>query len=599
MENPVFNRRGDGESSIEPDIPMHDPSGRRSVMTGAAPHIMVIEDSPTQALQLQFMLDGQGWTTSMCADAESALEQLGGVLPDLVLVDFHLPRMNGDEFVRRVRMNVRTRELRLLMLTDSDTTETERKGFESGADAYVPKSADPDILLSRALALLRKATPSIMAHGVAPGFRRSRLLVVDDSPTYLHFIRAQLEEEGHEVVAVSSGREVLEKVEDEQFDCIVVDLVMPEMSGTELCAHLDTLRRKHDQLFQIVILTARDSKEDMMRGLEAGADDFVGKSGESEILKARIRALLRRKFLHEENMRITGEFKNKELELERARAEKQAAEVRGALAEALERSNGELAAAYRELQEAQAQLVQSAKMASLGALVAGIAHEINNPLAFVSNHLGTVTRGLETLVPEIETHLSAAGGRTLDKVRQRLDAMRLGVDRVEDLVVKLRTFSRLDEAEVKTIEIEESIESVLTLLQHKLTDRLTVIRQYGDVKWVSCYPGPLNQVIMNVVSNAIDAIEDSGTITIATGRADTMLAISVTDTGCGIPAAIRDRVFDPFFTTKPVGAGTGLGLSISYGIVQRHGGLLEIRSEEGHGTQITIKIPLEPERPKV
>ena len=598
MKSPVFERRDDGKSGIEPDTPMGDPRERRSIMTGTAPHIMVIEDSPTQALQLQFMLDGQGWTTSMCADAESALEQLGGVLPDLVLVDFHLPRMNGDEFVRRVRMNVRTRELRMLMLTDSDTTETERKGFESGADAYVPKSADPDILLSRAHALLRKATPSIMAHGVAPGFRRSRLLVVDDSPTYLHFIRAQLEEEGHEVVAVSSGREVLEKVAEEQFDCIVVDLVMPEMSGTELCAHLDTIRRKHDQLFQIVILTARDSKEDMMRGLEAGADDFVGKSGESEILKARIRALLRRKFLHEENTRITGEFKNKELELERARTEKQAAEARGALAEALERSNGELAAAYRELQETQTQLVQSAKMASLGALVAGIAHEINNPLAFVSNHLGTVTRGLDTLVPEIEAHLSAAGGRTLDKVRQRLGAMRLGVDRVEDLVVKLRTFSRLDEAEVKTIEIEESIESVLTLLQHKLSDRLTVIRQYGDVKWVSCYPGPLNQVIMNVVSNAIDAIEDSGTITIATGRAGAMLAISVTDTGCGIPAAIRDRVFDPFFTTKPVGAGTGLGLSISYGIVQRHGGLLEIRSEEGRGTEITIKIPLEPERPK-
>ena len=329
-------------------------------MRRAAPHIMVIEDSPTQALKLQFMLDSQGWTASMCGDAESALEQLGGILPDLVLVDFHLPRMNGDEFVRQIRMNVRTRELRVLMLTDSDTAETERKGFESGADAYVPKSADPDILLTRAHALLRKATPSIMAHGVAPGFRRSRLLVVDDSPTYLYFITAQLEEEGHEVVAVSTGGDVLQRVDDEQFDCIVVDLVMPEMSGTELCARLDAIRRKRDQLFQIVILTAQDSKEDMMRGLEAGADDFVGKSSESEILKARIRALLRRKFLHEENMRITGEFKNKELELERAHAEKQAAEARGALAEALERSNGELAAAYRELQETQTQLVQAA-----------------------------------------------------------------------------------------------------------------------------------------------------------------------------------------------------------------------------------------------
>src|SRR5579859_578221 len=235
-------------------------------------------------------------------------------------------------------------------------------------------------------------------------------------------------------------------------------------------------------------------------------------------------------------------------------------------------------------------------MASLGALVAGIAHEINNPLAFVANHLTTVTRGVETLVPEIEGHLSAGGGRTLDKVRQRLDAMRLGVDRVEDLVVKLRTFSRLDEAEVKMIEIEASIESVLTLLQHKLTDRLTVVRRYGDVKWVSCYPGPLNQVIMNVVANAIDAIEGEGTITISTDRVDAMLAIAISDTGGGIPPAIRDRVFEPFFTTKPFGAGTGLGLSISYGIVQRHGGLLEIRSEEGRGTEVVIKIPIEPER---
>src|SRR5579859_286354 len=388
MGSPAFDRRSDGKGGAGPDITTSRtgrPPPRRSVMTAAAPHIMVIEDSPTQALQLQFMLDSQGWATTMCGDAESALEQLGGVLPDLVLVDYHLPRMNGDEFVRQIRMNVRTRELRVLMLTDSDTAEIERKGFESGADAYVPKSADTEILLTRAQALLR-AAPSIMAHGAAPAFRRSRLLVVDDSPTYLYFIKAQLEEEGHEVVAVSTGREVLQKVEEEKFDCIVVDLVMPEISGTELCAHLDALRRKQDRLFQIVILTAQDSKEDMMRGLEAGADDFVGKSSESEILKARIRALLRRKFLHEENMRITGECKNKERELERARAEKQAAEVRGALAEALERSNGELAAAYRELQETQAQLVQSAKMASLGALVAGIAHEINNPLAFVANH---------------------------------------------------------------------------------------------------------------------------------------------------------------------------------------------------------------------
>ncbi len=567
-------------------------------MTQAAPHVMVIEDSPTQAMQLQMTLAHQGWTSTLCGDAETALGRLDGPLPDLVLVDFHLPRMSGDEFVRRVRMNMQTRELRVLMLTDSDTSETERRGFDSGADAYVPKSADTEILLSRANALLRRASPSVVTHGTAPSFRRSRLLIVDDSPTYLYFLRTQLEHDGHEVVAVATGREVLEVIAHQTFDCVVVDLVMPEMSGTELCAQLDAIRRKDGRLFQMIILTARDSKDDMVRGLEAGADDFVSKAGDDEVLKTRIRALLRRKFLHEENLRITGEFRNKELELERTREEKRAAETRAALAEALERSNRELEAAYRELQETQSQLVHSAKMASLGELVAGIAHEINNPLAFVASHLATVTRGVDTIAPEIEGQLSEAGVRILTKIRERLRSMNLGVERVADLIVKLRTFSRLDEAEIKAISIEESVEAVLTLLQHKLSERITIVKQYGDPRILSCYPGPLNQVIMNVLSNAVDAIEGQGTVTITTGRAGPMVVISIADTGKGIPAAIRDRVFEPFFTTKPIGVGTGLGLSISYGIVQRHKGQLLIQSEEGKGTEVTIKIPTDLDQPK-
>lgn len=565
-------------------------------MDGAAPYIMVVEDSLTQAIQLQFMLENQGWSTVLCADAKIALETLDGRLPDLVLVDFHLPRMNGDEFVRRVRMNVRTRELRILMLTDSDTLDTERKGFESGADAYVPKSADTDILMSRVTALLRQKRLPVMADDVMSTFRSSHLLVVDDSPTYLSYITGQLEEDGHDVVGVMSGKEVLAILETATFDCIIVDLMMPEMSGTELCAALDRMRRKHEQLFQIVILTARDSKEDMMRGLEAGADDFVSKSSDSEILKARIRTLLRRKFLHEENTRITTEFRKKEEELGRARAETQAAETRAALAEALEKSHSDLTKAYRALQETQAQLVQSAKMASLGALVAGIAHEINNPLTFVSSHLDTVVQSLEVIVPDITPHLSEANSQILSKIRQRLGGMQFGIGRVEDLVVKLRTFSRLDEAELKAINIDEGIDSVLTLLQHKLDRRVTVVRKFCDDNIITCYPGPLNQVIMNVVANAIDAIRDKGTITVETARSESFFSIVVSDTGQGIPAAVRDRILDPFFTTKPVGEGTGLGLSISYGIVRRHGGELDIQSVEGQGTRVEIKLPFNPPR---
>ncbi|MDE1146523.1 MAG: response regulator [Azospirillaceae bacterium] len=560
---------------------------------GATHHILVIEDSPTQALQLQMRLERQGWGVTVCGDAESALDQLGGDLPDLVMVDFHLPRMNGDEFVRRVRMDMRTRGLPVLMLTDSHAADRERQGYDSGADAYVPKSADTDILLSRVAALLRQAQAPAVGKMSPTPFRQSRLLVVDDSPTYLFFITAQLQEDGHEVVAVSSGQEVLDLITEEKFDCVVVDLVMPVMSGTELCQKLDVIRRQHDRLFQIIILTSRDSKEDMMRGLEAGADDFVGKGSESEILKARIRALLRRKFLHEENLRITSEFRDKEVELERTRDERRVAQERAAMAEALERSHAELAAAYGELQDTQSQLVQAAKMASLGALVAGIAHELNNPLAFVGNHLGTVSRCVENLTPEIEGHLSERGARDLEKLRQRLDAIRGGIDRVENLVVKLRTFSRLDEAEVKEVDIEDSLESVLTLLHHKLSSRITVERRYEGPKRITCQPGPLNQVLINVVGNAIDAIAGEGTITLETGRNGAMFRLVVRDTGHGIPAAIRDRICEPFFTTKPVGSGTGLGLSISYSIIQRHRGRLEFNSEEGRGTEVVIEIPLD------
>jgi len=557
-----------------------------------ASYVMIVEDSHTQAMQLQIRLESQGWITTISQDGIAALEALDGRLPDLVLVDFHMPRMNGAEFVRRVRMNLRTRELRILMLTDSDSAEAETRGFECGADAYVAKSADLDILLARASALLRRQNSNVITQEISSGFRRSRLLVVDDSATYLQFISIQLENAGYEVIAVSSAADVLRLVEEESFDCIVIDLVMPEMSGTELCGRLDVIRRNREQLFQLIILTSCDSKDDMMRGFEAGVDDFVSKSSDSEILKARIRSLLRRKILHEENTRITTQFKIKETELQNSREETHAAEARAALADALECSNRDLEIAYHELQETQTQLVHSAKMASLGELVAGIAHEINNPLSFVSSHLTTVTRAIATINSETTTLLSDSRRQAMEKIAQRLEVMRLGIDRVEDLVIKLRTFSRLDEAEIKTVDIEESIESVLTLLQHKMNQRIQIVRRYGTHKMLSCYPGPLNQVIMNIVSNGIDAIAGEGSITIETRATQAMFWIVIKDTGSGIPDSVRDRIFEPFFTTKPVGAGTGLGLSISYGIVRRHQGTLEIKSAHGDGTEVTVKVPL-------
>jgi len=352
------------------------------------------------------------------------------------------------------------------------------------------------------------------------------------------------------------------------------------------------LRRAIDNPAVILMLTSQESKEDMTRGLEAGADDFVGKSNDMAVLKARIRALLRRKFFQEENRRIVEELKNKELETVRARAEKEAAEVRAAMAEKLAETNRELEEANRRLKETQMHLIHSEKMASLGQLVAGIAHEINNPLAFALNNLFTVQGQIDWLAGQKEPQHSQGFAERLAKTRARLDDTRQGLERVKELVLDLRTFSRLDEGKFKTIDIPESIDSVLRFLHHRMSDRIRVEKNYGPVRKLSCYAGQLNQVLMNIISNAVDAIEGDGVITIRTDAQEGLFVISIRDTGSGIPEAIRSRIFDPFFTTKPVGQGTGLGLAISYGIIQAHRGGIEVASVEQGGSEFTIRIPM-------
>jgi two-component system NtrC family sensor kinase len=220
--------------------------------------------------------------------------------------------------------------------------------------------------------------------------------------------------------------------------------------------------------------------------------------------------------------------------------------------------------------------------------VAGIAHEINNPLAFVINNI-FITQ--EELVRLEATQSDSSALSSLRKMRTRVEHMREGAARVQNLVSKLRTFSRLDEGTLKTVDIHESIESVLLFLGHKMEDRIQVERHYAAKEPLTCLAGELNQVLMNVIGNAIDSIDGTGTIHVCTGERDGQFVITVRDSGKGIPQEIRDRIFDPFFTTKPIGSGTGLGLSISYGIVKAHHGSIEFSSEEGKGTAFTVKIP--------
>ena len=553
--------------------------------------VLLVEDSPTQAARMLALLEDEGLAAKHVGSAEAALPILSSRPPDLLIVDYNLPGMRGDELCRRVRLDPALVALPILILTGEERGALERQGLESGADEYLPKTIAPATLGLRIRSLLaRGAQLGGGAEARAP--HRPRCLVVDDSATQLAVLESELGREGYDVVGVTTPADALAALGSGAFDCVIGDLVMPGMNGAELCREIDARHRRDGVFLPIIILTARDDTEAMAATFEAGADDFLVKSADLTTLKTRLRVLLRRKSQFDEAQRIAGEFRRRDDVIRTERAGRAEAEERAALAQELERANGELAEAYRTLQETQSRLVQSAKMASLGELVAGIAHEINNPLAFVLSHLETVRRRLSDVRSELDDVAPPQVRDRLAKAATRLGDMREGLDRVADLVLKLRTFSRLDEGRLKTVDVNDSLDSTLRILAHRLGGEVKVIRNYCERADLFCYAGELNQVFMNILANSIDAMEGRGTIEIETGRDDAVFRVMVRDTGPGIPAALRERVFEPFFTTKDVGKGTGLGLAISYSIVQRHGGAIEIGDNpSGTGAEISITLP--------
>jgi PAS domain S-box-containing protein len=256
----------------------------------------------------------------------------------------------------------------------------------------------------------------------------------------------------------------------------------------------------------------------------------------------------------------------------------------------------ELERAHRELRATQSQLVQSEKMASLGMLVAGIAHEINTPIGAVNSMHDTLLRSLEKLHDEVERfEMDDERRRRFERLFTVLaDANRVmtsGVERVTTIVRRLRSFARLDEAELKDADINEGIEDTLTLVHHELKHDITVEKKLGDIPPIPCFPGRLNQVFLNLIVNARQAIKGKGVITIETFLDGHEVVARISDTGVGIPADHVAHIFDPGFTTKGVGVGTGLGLSICYQIVQDHHGQMTVESTPGEGTTFTLRIP--------
>lgn len=257
-----------------------------------------------------------------------------------------------------------------------------------------------------------------------------------------------------------------------------------------------------------------------------------------------------------------------------------------------------------ELRETQAQLVQSEKMAALGGLVSGIAHEINNPIGAVNGTSDVSLRAIEMLMKQIDESTSLEElrankrfNRSLKVLRENTQIAATASERIVEIVRSLKNFARLDEAEFQLANVHDGLNSTLTLIHHEIKNKIEIIKDYGEIPDIYCYPNQLNQVFMNVLVNASQAITENGRITIETRADQAHVIIRIIDNGRGIPAKNLNRIFDPGFTTKKSGVGTGLGLSISYNIVRKHHGTISAESEEGKGTTFTIKLPIVQESP--
>lgn len=265
----------------------------------------------------------------------------------------------------------------------------------------------------------------------------------------------------------------------------------------------------------------------------------------------------------------------------------------------LNHKNHELESTLNELQKMQHQLIMQEKMASLGNLVAGVAHEVNNPIGAVKSSAHVLTRCIEKIRDALthgksleEIKNDSEFQKTLSMLQENNKVINTAGERVSEIVLSLKNFARLDEAEFQLVDIHEGIDTTLTLVEHELKNRIEVIKEYGNIPKIHCYPNQLNQVFMNMLINAAHAIKDGGTIKIKTYLKDSFVYVEVSDSGRGISKKNLNKIFDPGFTTKSMGVGTGLGLSISYNIIQKHNGEIKVESEEGKGTTFTIMLPV-------
>ncbi len=436
------------------------------------------------------------------------------------------------------------------------------------------------------------------------------ILLVDDTPNNLRLLSSLLTRQGYKIRSVINGSMALKAAHAKPPDLILLDINMPDMNGYEVCEKLKANAITGE--IPVIFLSALDDVIDKVKAFQVGGCDYITKPFQIEEVVVRVENQLKlrqaQQMLSEQNVRLEQEI-----------CDRQKIQV------ALEEREAELKKALQEVQTTQLQLIQHEKMASLGKLVAGIAHEINNPISFIYGNVNYANDYFQNLVNVIKVYQKSYPEPVesvkkivddidldfvIDDLHKLMSSMQNGVERIHAIVLGLRIFSRLDEAAIKSVDIHEGLDSTLLILHHRFQPKenrpeIQVIKTYDVLPKVTCYSGQMNQVFLHLIENAIDALDSQPfdpnsqeshipRLEIRTKLLqNNYIQVSVTDNGIGIPEEIRNRIFDPFFTTKPVGKATGLGLSLCYQIVvEQHNGKLKYEPLPNGGSQFVVEIPV-------
>jgi len=549
--------------------------------------VLIVNDDKVIQEQLENELKKDFVNTLLAADGKTALETISKHNVDILILDVKLPDMDGLEVLWKVKEGYPDCEV--IVVADADTREIAVHSLRRGAIDYIIKPLNMEdlfVALGRAQAKLSKK------EGIA---YENTILVIDDEELIVKRLKKYLEKEGFVVFIAFNGKEGLSILRNSKIDVLITDIRMGDMDGIEVIQQAKSLYRD----IEGIVVTGHKDQELTIRSLRAGAIDYITKPINLDELLFSIK-----KATDKINLRRNSVYRNREL--------KNSKEIISKMNEELEIKIEERS---QELSQAQAQLMQSDKMASIGQLAAGVAHEINNPMGFIYSNLESARSFYAVIQELIEKYsqtapLLEAGGspdckKLLEEIRDFRENKNLdlimdefkdlieesldGAERVRKIVKDLKSFSHIDEEEWNYADINECLESTLNIAWNEIKYKAEV---NNDVPELKCNRMQLNQAFLNILVNAAQAIEEKGTISIKTCAENGGISIEISDSGEGMSKETQSRLFEPFYTTKEVGKGTGLGLSMVYDIIKKHKGTITVESESGKGTTFVITIPV-------